>query len=139
MGPEFLGIFLVFSFRSFSKKKFILVMPLDLIDKSIHNCIIVVTATFHFNCHKQRWYHETDFRLIRSTPKSTCYLPDDFLWKPKEQSHIFLFGDFFLLICICLVLLKILGDEQSCVLQADKEDLVSYFVKAVNLFLKNGE
>lgn len=30
------------------------------------------------------------------------------------------------------------ADEQSCVLQVDKEDFVSYFVKAVNTsFLEN--
>lgn len=57
-----------------------------------------------------------------------------------KNNYTFSFmGDFFLLIWICIVLFTILGDKQSCVLQTDKDDLVSYFVKAVNtLFLKNG-
>lgn len=57
-----------------------------------------------------------------------------------KNNYTFSFrGDFFLLIWICIVLFTILGDKQSCVLQTDKDNLVSYFVKAVNtLFLKNG-
>lgn len=58
-----------------------------------------------------------------------------------KNSYTFSFmGDFFLLIWIYLVQFKVLGGKQSCVLQTDKEDPVSYFVKAVStLFLENGE